>query len=397
MNTPTSEFEILLTGMAHGGNAVGRFEGKAIFVPFGIAGERVRVRLVQDKGRYAIARLVEVLEPAPSRRAPRCIHFGDCGGCHWQHIDYAAQLEFKRQIVADQLARIGGLKDVPVHPVIPSPEAWHYRTHTTLHGQGEYVGFVEFDNETILAIQECHIIRPELMAMINELPEALLGARRVRLQIGSEGGSRLVTTLKAPANDVDEDSTSLTGGSDTVLYTLKGHTFQVTGGSFFQVNFPQAEALVDLLMAKIDPALREGALDLYCGVGLFTRFLAQKFRRVLAIESSFAAVQDARANLGDLSHVEVIEGKAEIVLARQKRRIDLAVTDPPRTGMKPAALDALLNLQPYQILYISCDPATLARDAKRIVEGGYRLVEVQPVDMFPHTFHIESVATFLSL
>ncbi len=362
-----TDIELSLTGMAHGGSAVGRVEGKAVFVPYAIAGERIRARIVQDKGRFAEAELLEVLDSSPHRVQPRCQHFGICGGCHWQHIDYAMQLELKRQIVHDQFIRIGGFKDLSVQPTLPSPDPWYYRSHISLHTTSEgQAGFVSTDQQTVIPIQECHIMRPELFAMLQHIPSH----KEQRLQVGNTGKDR----------------------PEKVHYRVKDHVFQVSAGSFFQVNLPQAEMLVTLVLENLQLQGNERVLDLYSGVGLFTAFIAEHARHVTAIESSPMAVQDAKINLAAFKNVEILEGRAEAILKRQKYHA--AITDPPRTGMKPKALNTLIQCRPQKIIYVSCDPSTLARDARQLAENGYRLTVVQPVDMFPQTYHIETVAVF---
>lgn len=378
-------FELELTGMAYGGSAIGRHEGKVIFVPYGMVGERVLVEIVQDKGKFAQARIVEVLAPAESRIAPRCVHFGICGGCHWQHIEYTSQLELKQAVVQEQLARVGGFKNVIVHPAIPGPDAWHYRSHVSLHTtHDERFGFVAADN-VVIPIEECHIVRPELWEMWQQLPAQLLPEnQRLRLQVGDN------EKFAVRINAISDDTSSTSSHEAKIHYTIHGRKFQVTAGSFFQVNLAQAEVLVKVVMEKLSLQAHERVLDLYSGVGLFTAFLAERAKHVTAIEISPTAVQDAKVNLADFQNVELVVGKAENVLKKQK--FDAVVTDPPRTGMKPNAIDAVIRAKPQKILYVSCDPTTLARDAKRFSEHGYHLLEVQPVDMFPQTYHIEAVA-----
>jgi len=377
-----NSFELELTAMVYGGNVLGRHDGRAIFVPYGIPGERITARITQDKGRFAYAEMIDVLDSAPERTAPRCPHFGVCGGCHWQHVGYPAQLIFKQQVVADQMRRIGGFQDVTVHPTIASPDPWAYRTHISLHVTADgRPGFVATDDRTVIPIDECHIIRPELLEMLESLSaEKLDAGERIRLQVGTDSDERLVA----------HDDTN----TEKIHYVIKNRKFQVTGGSFFQVNLKQAETLVDLVLDRLSLKGRERLLDLYSGVGLFSAFLAEHASRVVAIESYPAAVRDAAANLADMPQTELVEGAVEQILPRLKGRFDAAVIDPPRAGMERKALDALVNRAPRKIVYVSCDPATLARDAKRFVEGGYRLVDVQPVDMFPQTYHIEAVAAF---
>lgn len=408
-----NEFELTLTAMAHGGSALGRYEGRTIFVPYAIPGETITARIVQDKGRFAYAEGVTLLEGAESRVQPRCPHFGPgrCGGCHWQHIDYAAQLEFKREVVRDQLARLGGFPDVNVLPTVPSPNPWQYRSHVTFQVTDDgRLGFVATDDQHILPIQECHIIRPELLDLFDLLEldaEAMPNLSRVRLQVGSESEELLVavstTDDEVPSVEIDlpisisflssEEEPQALIGTGKVHYTVKGRTFQVTAGSFFQVNLPQAEKLIDLVLARLQLQGTESVLDLYSGGGLFTAFIAERAALVTAIEGFPGAVDDADANLTEFGHVNLIEGAVEDVLAELEGPYELAVLDPPRTGMEAAALDALAEHAPRRIVYVSCDPATLARDCKRLAAKGYRLLDVQPVDMFPQTYHIEAVAT----
>lgn len=405
-------FELELTGMAHGGSALGRHEGRTIFVPYAIPGERITARIVQDKGRFARAQGVTLLDPSEARVTPRCPHFGPgrCGGCQWQHIDYAAQLEFKQQVVIDQMERIGGFRDVIVHPTLPSPDPWQYRSHVTFHvTEDGRLGFVATDDEHVIPIEECHIIRPELLDLFYALDlSEISNLTRVRLQVGTEPEERMIlisTADNAPPEietDVpasisllfeDDQPMSLIGSSH-VHYTIKGRVLQVTAGGFFQVNLPQAETLVNLVLDRLNLQGGESVLDLYAGVGLVTAFLAERAGLVTSVESYSPAVADADANLADFDNVELIEGSVEDVLPELQGPFEAAVLDPPRTGMETSALDALMALAPRKIVYVSCDPATLARDAKRMAAKGYQLRDVQPVDMFPQTFHIEAVAAF---
>ncbi|MCS6871211.1 MAG: 23S rRNA (uracil(1939)-C(5))-methyltransferase RlmD [Anaerolineae bacterium] len=407
--------ELELTTMAHGGSAIGRYEGRAIFVPYAIPGERILARITQDKGRFAYAEGVTLLEASEARVLPRCPHFGPkrCGGCHWQHIDYDAQLLFKQQIVADQLTRIGGIAEPPVLPTIPSPNPWQYRTHVTLHVTPDgQIGFVGTDDQQIVPIQECHIIRPELQDLLERLDLQMLDGNilsRVRLQVGTESDDRLIALSTVddmpPAIELDlplsvsflseDEYPQALIGTGKVHYTIKGRTFQVTAGSFFQVNLPIAEQLVDLVLEYLALQGTENVLDLYSGVGFFTAFLAERAATVTAIEGSPTAVDDADANLHDLTNVTLIEGLVEDVLPELEERFDAVVLDPPRSGMEASALDALSALAPAKIVYVSCDPATLARDAKRLLAKGYTLQVVQPLDMFPQTYHIECLAVLV--
>ncbi len=386
-------FELDLTGMAYGGSAVGRHNDRAIFVPYTLPGERIRARLTLDKKRFAQAEMVEVLAASPDRTEPRCPHFGPglCGGCHWQHIRYEAQLAFKQHIVADQLRRIGGLPEAVVLPAIPSPDPWYYRSHVTFQTSPTgRLGYISTDDRSVLPITECHIIRPELLEDFRQRNgRAPKGAARLRVQVGS-AGDRLAA-MTAPDERTFQPVTTTT----TVRYMVKGRSFQVTAGSFFQVNLPQAETLVNLMLDRLALTSAERVFDLYSGVGLFSAFLAERAAHVTAVESFPLAVQDALDNLADLSNVEIIEGAVETVLSQLPGVYDAAVLDPPRAGVDARALAALISQAPRQIVYVSCDPSTLARDARTLTQNGYRLLNAQPVDMFPQTYHIETVAAFV--
>ena len=397
-----------LTGMAHGGSAIGRHEGRAIFVPYGIPGEQVQVRIVQDKGRFAIAELVEVVSPSPSRISPPCSHFGrgKCGGCQFQFIDYAKQLELKQQVVQEQLARLGGLPDVVVYPTIASPSPYGYRSHATFHvtPTGK-LGFVKTDHRTVMPIDECHLIDPLLRDSLDAArDEYFTHGSRVRFQIGSEQQAihfamgnimdDIAETLPdKPRTSQPQRPTDIPDGGD-VHYQIKGRSFRCSSGSFFQVNLPQAEKLIDLILERLNLKGIEQVLDLYSGVGLFTAFLADHADQVSAVEIFAPAIEDARENLADYENISLFVGKIEQVLPKLIGQYDVAVIDPPRAGMDAPALDALIRMKTHQIVYVSCDPATLARDAKRLTAAGYTLENVQPVDMFPQTYHIECVAHF---
>jgi 23S rRNA (uracil1939-C5)-methyltransferase len=406
----SDDFEIELKSMAHGGAAVGRHTGRAIFVPYVLPGELVRARITQDKDRFAYAEAVEIVSRSPARAEPPCPHFGPglCGGCQWQHIAYPQQLEYKRLIVIDQLERIGKLRSPSVHPTLPSPSAWGYRAHMTFSvGPGGALGFWSDDNSRIIPIEECHILHPELMKLFKQLDLEALAASRVRFQIGSDLAEQMIV-LEIDGEDAPEVEVTLpvsvnllTGdnepvnliGSPKVTYRVQDRAFRVTAGGFFEVNLPMAEALVEEVTRRLALTQNDSVLDLYSGVGLFTAFIAAQADFVTSVESYPPAVSDADVNLAEFDNVDLIEGTVEAVLADLKGPFDAVVADPPRTGLGPKVVAGLIRLRPPRIVYVSCDPATLARDAAQLVASGYHLLDVQPIDMFPQTYHIECVAT----
>lgn len=414
MNTITFK----LTDMAHGGDALGRHEGKVIFVPYTIPGETVRVEIIKDKGRYAFARLLEVLEPSPDRVEPRCPYFGagKCGGCQWQHIDYSAQVRLKTAIVADQLERIGDLTAedlaaVAMRPTLADQSGWEYRNHAQLHPvPGGGLGFQRASGEGIITIDDCLVLHPLLGDLYDSLDLDLDELIRLTLRAGTATGDRMLVFEMEddlpPALETDapiscvillaDGAFANLVGNNYVTEVVAGHTYRISAPSFFQVNTSQAAKLVQLAMEYLDLQGDETVLDAYCGVGLFTTHLAERAGLVVSVEEAPSAVDDLLENTADFDNVEIVEGAVEDALPDISVPLDAAVLDPPRAGVDRFALDALVEHAPARIVYVSCDPATLARDTKRLTRAGYRLLEVQPVDMFPQTYHVESVALFVA-
>jgi 23S rRNA (uracil1939-C5)-methyltransferase len=404
-------FNLKLNSMAQGGEALGRDEsGRVVFVPYAIAGEEARVEIVEAKKDYARARLVEILTASPARVAPRCPHFGVCGGCQWQHIAYAAQLEFKTEIVREQFARIARVTDAPLQPALGMDDPWRYRNNVQfqLDAAGRLC-FRALESHDLVPIRECHLLHPLLDELFHTLSFEGADFDEVMLRAGTRTGEKFLLLTGAddtpPEILVDEpvsiayrtprgDILPLVG-KDAVHEILRGRTFRISPSAFFQVNSTMAERLVEIVERYLEPRAGDVLLDAFSGVGTFGLALAARVARVIAIEESKDALNDARANAVEFTHIEFKRGQVEDVLPKLETKIDLVVADPPRAGIAPPALEALIARAPRVIAYVSCDPATLARDARRLIEGGYRLVEVQPVDMFPQTYHIESVSRFV--
>jgi 23S rRNA (uracil1939-C5)-methyltransferase len=348
---PDVPIQLKITSMAYGGEGVGRWEGKAVFVPFAMAGEEIAAEIVEDRGRFARARLVQVTSPSQERVAPLCPHFGPdrCGGCSWQHIRYAAQLAFKAGIVRDQLTRIGRAVDPLVREPVGMDDPWRYRNHLQLvAGAGGLLAYQAAGSHRSITVTECPIAHP------------LAGNPHLEERLG-------------------------------------GRTFRYSPRSFFQVNTAQAERLVDLVGRYVDPQGNETLLDCFCGVGVFGLRLAGRVKRVIGVEESGSSIADARVNAAGVTNATFLHGQAQSVLPSLSEPVHTVVLDPPREGCDPSVLKALANLAPRRIVYVSCDPSTLARDVGRLAEAGYVLCEVTPVDMFPQTYHIESVALMTKL
>jgi 23S rRNA (uracil1939-C5)-methyltransferase len=403
-----NEFVITPTTLVYGGDALGRLpDGRAVFVPYVIPGETVKISTWAEKRGHARAALLEILQPSPQRLAPPCPHFTHCGGCHYQHLPYPAQLAAKTEILREQLQRIGGLSQVFLQPAVASPHPFNYRNHIQFHldPQGK-LGFQAARSNQVIPITQCHL--PE--APLNDIwplfdIEPVPGLERLSLRLGADEEIQLILESSQPqpvhfsveelpisAVHLSPGGSTVLAGSETLFMDVLDQSFQVSAGSFFQVNTPLAEAMVRHLLEMLPLQPNMTLLDLYCGVGLFSLFLAPKVSRLIGVEVSPSACRDFAANLDAFDHVELYQAPVEEVLKQINFHPDLILVDPPRAGLGNAVLDGLLDQQAPWLAYISCDPSTLARDARRLSSAGYHLVRITPFDLFPQTYHIESVS-----
>jgi 23S rRNA (uracil1939-C5)-methyltransferase len=410
--TDSPTYEITLEKLTYGGEAMGRMpDGRAVFVPFGLPGEQVRVELMEDKKNFARGKLLEILKPSSERITPKCRHFSECGGCHYQNLAYDKQLQAKTGILRDQLQRIGKVENPPVKPIVASPLEWNYRNHMQFHLTAEgRLGFINSSGNAVLPIEECHLPEAGIDAFWRDLQfESNADVERVSLRTGRDDELMVVLESEDPETpeleveaDVSvvhlfEDHPVVLAGEGHLFFKVLGKDFRVSAGSFFQVNSKMAEKVVEHLLARVPVSLSTSLLDIYCGAGLFSKFFAARCEKVIGIESSESACEDFAFNLDEFDNVELYEGAAEEILPALVGQIASpthAIVDPPRAGIERHALDALIGIQPQGIAYVSCDPSTLARDAARLINGGYRLVEVTPFDLFPQTYHIESISIF---
>ena len=407
METP-QELVLSPSLLVYGGEALGRLpDGRAVFIPFVLPGEKVHVQVVEEKRGHVRAGLVEILEPSPQRITPRCPHFTHCGGCHYQHMPYEMQLSAKADILRDQLQRIGGLQDVPIHPAVPSPEPFNYRNHIQFHldPHGK-LGFQAARSSQVIPISECHLPEASLNEVWPQLDlEPLPGLERIGLRLGVDEEIQLilesrdtelfefsVEELPLSAVHLSPAGAVVLAGSEQLTLEILGRPFLVSAASFFQVNTRVAEAMVRHILEILPLEPSSTLLDLYCGVGLFSAFLAPKVSRLVGIEISPAACRDFADNLDEYNNVELYEAPVAEVLRQVDFHPHAVLLDPPRSGIDHPALDALLAQQAKELVYISCDPATLARDARRLTATGYRLLQVTPFDLFPQTYHIESIS-----
>ncbi len=400
--------DVEIDAQAYGGEALGRApDGRRVFVRGALSGERVRVRVTEDRRSYLRGQVVEVSRAAESRIAPRCVHFGECGGCHYQHMHYAAQLAAKADVLREQLQRLGGIDSPPIAAPLASPAEWNYRNHLqfSLTRDGR-LGYMRPASHQVLAIRECHLPEPPLDEIWPRLDlRESLGLHQVGLRRDTPGEVMVVLEGGAAAMPEVEIDGSLSvawlgpsgeaqvlAGDASLHFTVNGHGFAVSPGSFFQVNTQQVARLVEQVMALAEIRPGEAVLDLYSGVGLFSAFMAAAGARVIAVEASPSSASDFEVNLDEFDGVELYEATVAQVLPQLQGAPQTVVLDPPRAGIEREAMNGLVHLAPPRIVYVSCDPSTLSRDGRALRAAGYSLATVIPIDMFPQTYHIESIS-----
>ncbi|WP_374712599.1 23S rRNA (uracil(1939)-C(5))-methyltransferase RlmD [Symbiobacterium terraclitae] len=443
---PGQEISVTVHGLGSSGEGVARYEGLTIFVPGGAPGDRLLARVAEVKKNYARAALVAVEEPSPDRVAPPCPVVAECGGCQLQHIAYGAQLRLKRQQVVDALERLGKLSGVTVHPTLGMEDPWHYRNKAQFPvgwRSGRVIaGFFAPGTHRIVDIEQCDIQHPLGNRIMAEV-KALAGRYGVRIyderthtgvlrhvlaRVGRGTGEAMavlvtngpdfphggeiarelmarIPALVSVVQNINPARTNVVLGRESRVLAGRGHItdyigdlkFNISPVSFFQVNPAQTEVLYGKALEYAGLTGGETVVDLYCGIGTISLFLARQCREVIGIEWVEEAVADARENArrNEVHNARFIAGDAAVEmprLAEEGVRADVIVLDPPRKGCDEPVLEAIAAVAPRRVVYVSCNPASLARDLGRLAGMGYRTVEVQPVDMFPHTAHVECVA-----
>ncbi|MDA1010228.1 MAG: class I SAM-dependent RNA methyltransferase, partial [Chloroflexi bacterium] len=379
-NRPLIPIEVTLTGFASGGKAVGHAEdGRVVFVEYGLPGERVIAEITDDRPSYIEATAVLVLEASEDRVQPPCQYFGRCGGCQLQHVAYARQLELKTGIVRDQLQRIGRFSadevDALVRPMLGMDDPWGYRNHNrfTVRRDGE-VGFMQRGTHRFMRIDECLIAHPAVNEVLSATQDRTMQLRQISVRVGANTGDRMIqprlqyrphTRGPRPAS-----------GQSTYTEELNGVRYRISGPAFFQVNTPQTERLVALVVQHVLESQARVVVDAYAGVGTFAAQVAPAVDRVVMIEESAAAGDDAEVNLAPFQNITRIVGKVEDTLPGMTPSPDLVIIDPPRSGLFPGVVDAILDSAARRVVYVSCDPATLARDLRLLVDGGFPIGEI---------------------
>lgn len=385
-SAPLETLTLRIESLVFGGAGLARAEdGRVVFVMYAAPGELVEAQVERKHPDYLEAVTVRVIEPSPDRVQPKCAIFGECGGCQLQHITYDAQLAAKEGIVREQLRRIGHLDESLVRPIVGAADPWAYRNHLRFSTGRMYgdVGFIHRRGRGLLKVEHCPIADPWVNELLPSLQGHGAGLHQVQVRHNAATGSSLITpaipAIVAPS------------GQKTYTEELAGHRFQVSAAAFFQVNSAQAEQMVRLVGESLPE--RGGLLvDAFAGVGTFAAIFADRFDQVIAIEESHSAAKDSEANLAPFANVEMRAGKVEEILPLLDARPDAILLDPPRPGCAPPVLAAIAEFRPSSVVYVSCNPATLARDLRTLVNNGYQVDHVTPLDMFPQTGHIECVA-----
>ena len=438
----SDNLQLEIEKLVYGGDGLARLpadehgRGKTVFVPFVLPGERIEASVVESRPGFVRARLENVIAPSSERVNPGCSYFGDCGGCQYQHIEYAAQLRYKAEILRETLRRTAKFElqqEVEVH----SAEPWSYRNRTRMqvrHQPQFALGYFRYNSHNLLPVETCPISSALINQAIAEvwklgrasaIPESLHG---LQFFCNHDDTEMLLEAYVRPGTDPKEcqpfatalhDSlTAIAGvvvfatstvedesrqraplasthaeasqaiGADSVLYHAVGHDYRVSGGSFFQTNRFLIDKLVEIVVGR---QTGRAALDLYAGAGLFTSHLARNFDQVLAIEASPHSFADLRRNVPP--NVNCIRSTTEAFLAERASKLapDRIVVDPPRSGLGEKAAKALGRMSASHVTYVSCDPATLSRDLRILLESGYRVEQAHLIDMFPQTYHMETV------
>ncbi|WP_153464365.1 23S rRNA (uracil(1939)-C(5))-methyltransferase RlmD [Sediminibacillus terrae] len=439
--------ELSFQDLTHEGAGVGKVEGYPLFVPYALPGETAKVKVVKVNKNFGFGKLLDIKEVSPERVEPPCDVYVQCGGCQLQHMSYALQLEMKQNQVKNALRKIAHLEDVPVHPVLGMEDPWRYRNKVQIpvgERDGELItGFYQKRSHKIIEGMDRCVIQDEVNDRMVEVVRRMadrLGIsayeeesdkgvlRHIMVRTGQETGETMIVLItrteelphqeelvkeihetyphvKSIVHNVNKKKTNVIFGKDTkVLWgneyiydTIGDIKFAISARSFYQVNPPQTKRLYDTALEYAALTGGETVVDAYCGIGTISLFLAQQAKKVYGVEIVQEAIADAKKNakLNHIANAEFYVGEAEKVMpwwTAQGLRPDVIVVDPPRKGCDEALLEAMVTMKPERIVYVSCNPSTLARDLRILEDGGYETKQVQPVDMFPQTGHIEAVA-----
>ncbi len=406
-----------VAGITHNGEGVARIDGKATFVPFGIPGEELEIEIIEDKPRYSRGIIKQLHSPSPDRVNAPCPYYYDCGGCSYQHAAYPRQLVLKQQVVNDALKRIGQV-DVKAEPVIGMSNPWHYRNKVTWHvGEGndeKRLGYYLSGSRKHLPIQECLLLTPEITELSQFLNCYLTitgvntGKRIIIRQ--SSLDQKLMLIIEGPVDEpqliklvkgypgldsvfvYENNKLTCLDGAPYLNQQISDCRYKVSPLAFFQVNNEQTKKLYDLIKKAVGNEDKK-VLDAYCGTGSIAVYIANQSKKVVGLEIYSESIKDAKRNakLNKVHNTEFHQGACEKVINNLKEDFDTIILDPPRSGCHPELLQKIADKSIKEIIYVSCNPATLARDVKILSKLEYEVQWVQPVDMFAQTGHVESV------
>ncbi len=384
--------ELSLGPHADDGNPVASYEGAPVSVLGGLKGERVRAEVIWINPDALYARVTEVLASSEHRRTSACEYFLRCTGCQWQHVDYSHQLQLKRDRVVNAMSGVEALAGVEVEQVVSSDAEFNYRNHARFtvarwpENRGQ-VGFVSGVSRRFVRVDNCLLMNDPINAVLERVQGRLAGMSQFSVRASSASGSMLIQP-QLPLG--------LHAGSGQTHYieSVADREFRVASPSFFQVNTAQLEQMVEIIAGMLNLDGTGTLLDAYSGAGTFAVLLAPHVERVIAVEESASGIADARFNAQGLDNVDFIEGKSEVVMPELAGSVDYVILDPPRSGCLPEALDAVQRMRPRRVVLVSCDTGAMATDQARLIERGFKLERVQPLDMFPQTRHVEVISLF---
>ncbi len=441
--------ETIFEDLTHDGAGVAKVEGYPIFVPNGLPGEKAKIKVVKVNKGYGFGKLMEIIEPSPHRIDAPCSIYKECGGCQLQHLSYEGQMLAKEKQVRDVLQRIGKLEDVKVHTVLGMENPWNYRNKSQVpigeHEGGLIGGFYQQRSHQIIDMKTCLIQQEKNDEVVQKIKDICSrngvrayneekhkgDLRHIMVRYGAVSGevmvvlvtrtnelpnkSKIVEEITAAIPEVKSivqninskktnvilgEQTKVLWGEEVIYDSIGDIKFAISARSFYQVNPEQTKVLYDKALEYAGLNGNETVIDAYCGIGTISLFLAQKAGKVYGVEIVPEAIEDAKRNaaLNGISNVEFAVGEAETVIPnwyKEGVQADVLVVDPPRKGCDEKLLQTILDMKPKKVVYVSCNPATLARDLRILEDGGYKTVEAQPVDMFPHTTHVECVAQII--
>jgi len=415
---------VRIESVAFKGYGVARIHGKVVFVPYAMTDDEGWIEVLEEKKKYSMGRSIQIVEPSPWRVNPPCPHFGSCGGCQWQHIDYSVHGELKKEILKESLKRLGKLREIPPISVAPLLKPYGYRVRVQLKVKGKFMGYYQEGSHRIVDIEHCPISHPLVNQIIRNLREESvpsLPIEEIEINVSPEEGKGVLLFHPLSFDQTMEDflkqflqrHSILRGiaiarkdglslfGDPHLNFTIpcdqgkekKSLRFRISAGSFSQVNLEQNQTLIQTVLQFSEGDKAEKVLDLYAGVGNLTLPLAMGAKEVFGIDENGMAIGDGRFNAerNRIRHCDFIHGRVEdILMGWERERPDLVALDPPRTGCR-TILDQVIRLEPKQIIYVSCEPTILSRDLRLFSDRGYSLQRLSLIDMFPQTYHMEVI------